>query len=541
MTAKTNNLSPIQAKLDSLWDRIPPLYKLSFFATFILGWLANMYAFTNPLINHDTVNEGYQDLGLDFLLTQGRWLQYPCRLFGNKFPSPIVHGFFGITALALSAAVIVAIFQLSDRISVLLLSALLATFPINACFFSYMYMSHIYYISLLFAVLAVYFVEKDTKLGFCIAAASTMCSVAIYQSFISITVALVVVIYFIRLINSEPCQLKKWFLGGLRDAAMVIVGYALYGVFTKILLAIRGVELRSYLGTDKTFSFSFSDLPFTMQITLTDIKTFYLTTIWVHHKGFVLANLFMFFVFAALSVWAIVKHIQRRQYARIPLILIYLCIMPFLIDNIYIMMNMRGTVHMLMHYDYLVPYIMLLALLPVLQQFAFTKVSSKGALVKHAANALTFGSLLVVVAISYYGFIITNQLYTRMDNNMTAINSSLTTMMARIEQEEGWNPSQPVFIVNGHGLLNSALSATQDYYQELGTTLWIGTDDYEWGNSSQMYLYISRYFNLTLQLPTDEQCQDILSSNEYAEMDIFPAESSIRTINGVVVVKMDNE
>jgi hypothetical protein len=113
-------------------------------------------------------------------------------------------------------------------------------------------------------------------------------------------------------------------------------------------------------------------------------------------------------------------------------------------------------------------------------------------------------------------------------------------MVTRIEEMEGWTPSQPVYIVNGRGLLNSNLSATQDYFQELGSTLWVGTDDYEWGTSSQMYLYIYRYFNLLLELPTDEQCEAILASDEYAEMDVFPAESSIRVIDGVVVVKMDN-
>lgn len=540
MTGNNQTILPVQDTIKAAWNRLSFQYKLSFFSTFIMGWIANIYVFSNSLINHDTINEGYQDVGFDFLLTQGRWLQYPCRLLGSIFPSPVIHGFLGILALSLSAAVIVAIFQLTDSLSVLLLSALLATFPINACFFSYMYMSHIYYFSLLLSVLAVLFAEKHRFFYYMLACICVMCSVAIYQSFLSVTIALVVILYFIRLLDSENFHFKQWSLGGLLNASMVVVGYVFYGIATKIFLAIRGVELRSYLGTAESFSFSLADLPLSLQITIDDIKTFYLSTIWVHHKSFVLANLFMFGVFAILSIWAIVQCAKKRQFPRILLILIYLLIMPFLIDNIYILMNMRGTVHMLMHYDYLMPYIMLLALLPVIRKSAFSRLITDKRIIKHAANLLSVGSILVVLIVSYCGFLITNQLYTRMANNMTAINSSLTSMMTRIESIEGWTPDQPVYIVNGHGLLNANLSATQSYYQELGTTLWVGTDDYEWGSSSQMYLYIYRYFNLLLQLPTDEQCQSILTSDEYAQMDTFPAESSIRLINDVVVVKMDN-
>jgi hypothetical protein len=544
MNSNSKTIIPIQERLDALWKKISFQYKLAFFSTFILGWIANLYAFTNSLINQDTVNEGYQDLGLDFVLVQGRWLQYPCRLLGSIFPSPVIHGFFGIFALALSAAIITAIFQPLSRVSIVLMSLLLGSFPINACFFSYMYMSHIYYISLLFAVLAVLLVEQNRWYTCLLSAICVMCSVAIYQSFLSVTIALIVVVYFIKLLDLEHFQLKHWFLGGLRNAVTVVVGYVFYGIVTKILLAVRGVELRGYLGTDQSFSFSLSALPMTIQITLDDIKTFYLTTIWVQHKTFVLANLFMFGVFAGLALWAIIKCIRQRKFGLTALILVYLLVMPFLIDNIYLLMNLRGSVHMLMQYDYLVPYIMLVAVLPVLQRYAFSKKLPFDRICKHGSNLVSLGCLLAILIVSYHGFIITNQLYTRMENNMTAVNSSLTSMMTRIEEIEGWTPSQPVYIVNGRGLLNSTLSATQGYYQELGNTLWVGTDDYEWGTSSlmyssQMYLYIYRYFNLLLELPTDEQCEAILTSDEYAGMDVFPAESSIRVIDGVVVVKMD--
>jgi hypothetical protein len=460
-------------------------------------------------------------------------------VIGNYYPSPVIHGLFGLIFLSFTAAMICKIFHITDRLSAVLLSALLGTFPINACFYSYMYMADVFYVSLFFSVLAVLLVELGGKKNFLLASLSLMCSVGVYQSFISITIAFIVAIYFFQLLQVDQFHFKKWFFSALRDTVMVAVGYIIYAILTQILLYVTGITLRTYGGTDQSFSISLENIPLSILITLIDIKTFYFSTSWIQHKWYVIANLAIALIFALVMLWTLYRYARKKKFGIMLLCIAYYIVLPFLIDNIYICMNMRGSVHMLMHYVYTVPYIMILVLLPHL--FTLFQSGSKRAAraFKKAANALTALGLTASIMIIYFCFIISNQLYCRMSNNMNAANANLTSMLTRIESLEGWDMSTPVYIANGRSLLNSNLYATQDFYEELGSVLWTGTDVYPWGNSGQIYLYFTRYFNTELTLPTDEQQIEIVTSDEYAQMPIFPAEGSIRMINGVAVVKME--
>jgi hypothetical protein len=122
---------------------------------------------------------------------------------------------------------------------------------------------------------------------------------------------------------------------------------------------------------------------------------------------------------------------------------------------------------------------------------------------------------------------------------MTATNANLTSMLTQIESVEGWNLDTPVYIANARSVLNSKLYADQDFYSEIGSQLWTGTDVYAWGNSGQIYLYLARYFNTLLTLPSEEQTLAVVTSEEYAQMPVFPAEGSVRMIQDIVVVKME--
>jgi hypothetical protein len=192
-----------------------------------------------------------------------------------------------------------------------------------------------------------------------------------------------------------------------------------------------------------------------------------------------------------------------------------------------------------MHYDYIVPYMMLLILLPQLFSMLGSRREQISAFLKRCANSLTALGTACSILILYFCFLISNQLYCRMSNNMTATNANLTSMLAQIESVEGWDLDTPVYIANARSVLNSNLYADQDFYSEIGSQLWTGTDVYAWGNSGQIYLYLARYFNTLLTLPSEEQTLAVVASEEYAQMPVFPAEGSVQLIQDVVVVKME--
>lgn len=535
------NSNSIQSKFVSLYRNIPFAYKLAFGATFCTGFLCNLFVFTNNLINHDTLNEGFKNMGWSFSIEQGRWLQYIVRSIGTIFPSPVIHGLFGLIALSLAAAILCSIFHIKDSFFVILLSALLGVFPINACFFSYMYMAESFYVSLFFACLSVFFVERKGFKNFMFAAISLLCSIAIYQAFVSISIALIVALYFLKLLDVEHFVLKEWFITALRDTLMVIIGFILYAIITKIILLATSINLHTYGGVSNTFSFSFDNIPLSIAITLIDIKTFYFSTVWIQHKMFLLANIIIACLFFIVMLRTIFHYVKHKKYVMLPICIAYYIVLPFLLDNIFIIMNLRGDVHMLMHYAYIMPYIMLIALLPDLFSLFSCGVGELRHLRQRMANFLTLSGLLAITLIIYFSFIISNQLYCRMSNNMTAANANLTAMLARIESIENWDLSQPVYIANAHSILNTNLYADLYFYDQIGSVFWVGTDVYPWGGNNQVYDYLSRYFNIDLVQPTYEEEKQILASKTFADMPIYPAKDSIKVINGIIVVKMEEQ
>lgn len=504
--------------------------KIAAVVTFFVTVICNMYVFTNRWINHDDLMGDFKTTTMANYLRGGKWMQYYFKIIGTEFGAPVIHGILSAIILALTAVCLIGIFKIKSSVWVVLLSCILGTFPLNACYFGYMSSADIYYFALVTAVLSVWFVERNTIWGYIIGGISLMISLATYQSYLSIAVGLIVIFYYVGLMK-EDVNLKEWFLKGLRDTSMVFYAFFLYQIVTKLLLKKYGVELQAYANEDQLFVFTPSAVVDSIILGIRNFGSWMYTTNKVNYQGWANANIVLTAVIAVLAIYRFFTCLKKKKVLQAILIAVISAILPIMLNNIYIIMNGRGWIHALTHYCLILIYILVVVML----EHTTTFYEKMKPLLK---NCIMTAGALGLVVIVYFGFIITNQLYTRMNSNMNAVNSELTMVMARVSAIEGYTADTPVYFANCNSLFADTIKPLDIYDEKIYSGTWTGTDIYPWCDASHICKYLREYLYITVANTSIDKAVEIEESEEFAEMGVFPAENSVKMIDGVVVVKM---
>ena len=110
-------------------------------------------------------------------------------------------------------------------------------------------------------------------------------------------------------------------------------------------------------------------------------------------------------------------------------------------------------------------------------------------------------------------------------------------LLDRIEQTEGYYQGIPIAMVGVVGYVpfpvtDLTLPVTSNMIGLNGDTLLYTGENYE--------LFIRNYLGASLNILTPEEMGDIYYSEEYIEMESFPAASSVKLVDGIIYVKTEN-
>lgn len=517
--------------LGSLYKKIPPTVKLSIAATFTAGLLGNLYIFTNQAINHDDIMaEFIYNKSLD--IASGRFMWLIIRKITTYYDMPMLFGLFGMAALALAAGMMVYLLRIREPVYALLISFLLATFPINACYYSYLSISPIYYFAILTAVLGVFLVERIGKLwGILPAAFCIMMSLGTYQSFLSLTVGLVFIMAYIEVYQDE-WEFKRWFVRYAKYACTALLGYLLYYVATKMVLFVTGEHLRPYAGTDKMFSLDLYEMLRSVKTTYVSQYEYYLTGQAVTSRGFIWLNTVILAVLVIAAAVMSVRLARKNKWLQTAAVIVMLLTAPFFLNIIYFMMNGKSSVHMLMKYALVLPYILVLALLCR----ACAKIFSGKLSLCYAAEWIVF---LCSVGIIYYGILTSNQLYSRMTYNTNAVDAFCVQLVTRITMQEGYTTGEAIYFAGFNSFFNEKYVTTATFTEDLQPFVWMGTDVYSgWYSSGHLIRYIDFKHHIRLVASNNREREEkVRATQEYQNMPVYPDAGSIQRIEGLLTVK----
>jgi len=235
-------------------QKIKKSWKIAFVSTFITGLLVHIYKFTNTLPNHDSVMNYYADQNI---LGSGRWfLSIACGI-SSYFDLPWITGLFSIVFIALTAVVIVDLFNIDNPITITLTGAVLSVSPgiTETLFFGFT--ADGYMVSMFLAALAVRLSAFEKKgIGWILVSSGLLClSCGIYQSYISFAFLLMAFYFAFEMLENRHATKEAFrFIG--KQIIIYIIGLVSYYIIWQMCMLIQGVSATDYQGIQELASVS---------------------------------------------------------------------------------------------------------------------------------------------------------------------------------------------------------------------------------------------------------------------------------------------
>lgn len=512
---KETRITPA-ARITQWCESVKKEYKTAFVATFLMGLMIHLPAILSDIPNHDGLDSMYFDQNM---ITSGRWFLTVACGFSSYFTIPWVIGLLGLLFLALTAAVLTALLELKENWAIVLVGGLLVSFPALASTVSYVFTMDGYMLALLLSVLSVYLTAHYRK-GFLAGAFCLAFSMGTYQAYLPFAVLLC--FYQVLLILMEAGTIKEKIQKSAKYLYMGGLGVILYYVILRVLLVIQGKELASYQGINGMSS------GFQISSILHMYRDFVSFTV----KGNVLFNNVFSLAACVLLVGAggvvFVSLCLKNKWWKKPglyLVLVVSAATIPLMTNLILLISPQVTYHLLMRYQWVVYLILMVAFVEHFAGESSVGVSAQW-LVVAAASVLVFH------------YAVTDNIgYSNLEKRYEKTYAYCSRLVDRIEQTPGYYRGIPIAMVgvvgyNPYPVTDITMDVTSSLTGLNGDTLLYTGENYE--------VFIRNYLGVSLNVMTPEEMGDIYYSQEYIEMESFPAASSVQIVDGIMYVKTEN-
>lgn len=512
----------------------------------IWGVLVHAFMLTNKLPNWDDVNnlKGY-GVGSEF----GRWfLKYAAGIDGD-WSVPWINGTVAIFFLALSACLVMMTLRLTSVTSAVLVPLMMVSFPSVASTFTFMFTADAYAVSIFLCCLGAYLFRRH-RFGFLPALVCFCLSLGIYQSYICLAAGLLALGFLRDLLEGRKTAeiVRK----GIVAIAVLGVSMILYMIIGKIIYPL---PLESHNGFDQMGRLDLLRLP---RLFLRSIKRvaeyFVLKPYSFITAGAKIVNILVCVWTALLWGALLVKRRLHKEPVRLLLYLFVSVMLVVAMGAIYIMAP-DANMSMLMFYQYLLIYIMLIVLLEMgiepenglLTQensISARKESEKGRAVfmRYSGQAAGWAAVGLLLLTGYENFLITNEAYFRMNIAYERSYAYYNRIVARLEETEGYTYGEPVALIGEYGLsetpdLLGSFSIDGERYDDFsGVAKETGLL-----TSGARHNFMKTYIGINMPDVSDGEIKSVMATEEYAQMPSYPAEGCVKKIQGIWVVKACEE
>lgn len=503
---------------------------LAAIAALVCGMLTHLYVMTNKLYNYFEMGNIFSTMpytkGDTFAM--GRvFLPVVTTLSGYYSAAPI-NAVICMILIALAAFLITDLLKITSKTYAMLLGAVLVTFPGVASYLSYGVNSDLFCMSMLLAVLAVWFTEKY-RFGIIGGIVCLCISIGCYQPFMSVSIALIFAVIFKKVLL-EDITVKELFQKILRYVIMLVAAFVLYYVILQIALKISGITMGDYHGVNEMTSFSVKGIAKGFVYSYLYFAKYFFTTAYSNSVPALIMNVLA----AAVLLFAIVQLIARKEKGKIwPILLLMLFPLgvnasPFLMAD-----RVGNGVDNYMLFSLLVTYAILFA---VLEGLYLKNAKEKKT---YKASIYQWGSVIAAVIIVISGFYVCNMAYHRLDATTKEAANFLNRVAYRIEETKEWQEGMPVYVAGSNHLFNDYYEVTIPEFEKL--TNISGTEVKPWYSYEAVYKYMKEYLHFPLREIDEEQAKQIEESEELAAMPVYPLEGSIAQIGDVLVVKLSEK
>lgn len=528
---KLNNLKVITPDevLDKFLKWFDNKKKMAFLITIIVGIITHITMITEMIMSQDGLwnSISYSRAGL-WETTLGRWGIELITRVTSFIAIPSITTIFNIILMAITAVFLVDVFNLKSKISIFFTSIALVLTPTFTVTLLYVYTSFAYCANMLIATLVVWFIYKFPykKWGIVLSSICFMMVLSIYQSYVGVTVGLCVMVSVLHLIKGEK-SIKEIFINILKTVISVIAGGIIYYIITMILLKVSGVEFAAYKGAN---NISIMDIILNLKTTIIqaykDFLFFFLGDSIVYNSNYrreVLYGIFflMFGISCLISIFSIKSENKKERVFRIVISILFLALLPLAL-NIIDVIACSTTIYALTGTQLILMIPFAFAIFELIEKFIILK---------------WIGVLFcVLIMLTYY--IATNTSYSALKLTYNQAYSTTVRIMDRIENTTGYTKDAEILF--GGIVGNNNYPRTSSLYNYtigsiVNNTTFHGTYA---GQIGTWMSFLKVFLGVDFVPSSENTYYTIVNSQEYKDMDVFPATNSVKVLNGIVVVKL---
>ena len=508
--------------------------KICFVTGLIAGWITHFYMLTHKLVNWDDANNMSAYGSGDYL---GRWFLKYIHPLGSVHSIPAVHGFLFILLIALSACLILEITGIKSVTGSVLVPVVLVTFPSVVSTMTFMFMAHTSGIGIFMVCLGV-FLMRRYQYGSIPCGVLLIFVLGTYQSYISLAITLMLMGMINDLINNEK-EFKEVFREGILCVIVLGVSVGIYMWLSHVIYP--NLDNETYGGVGNMGQIELTQVPVLIARCYKRFLEFF---IW---KPFAFmtrtkqaADILVCLLAVILFITVVIKKKLYRDALKLALLLVVCGFVPLAAAFIYFMAP-EVDYSMLMLYSYALIYVLVLALLEYCLREWGSAFLIDG--IKKYMCYLIVAVTIAAVSLSCYAdYLVTNKAYLRMDLATQRTASYFNRVIAYAESADGFMAGDAITILGEFYYKDNPSSveidvlASEDLRTLDGVALENGLI-----TSGVRDNFIKIFVGYEMADLSDKEKQEIMETDTYKAMRVYPSQGSVEKIDGVWVVKMCEE
>ena len=505
--------------------------KICFLTGLIAGWLTHFYMLTHKLVNWDDANNISAYGSGDYL---GRWFLKYIHPLGGVHSIPAVHGVLFLLLIAVSACLILEITGIKSTTGAVLVPLVLVTFPSMASTMTFMFMAHTSGMGILMVSLAVYLMRKY-RYGAVFCGVLLICTLGTYQSYISFAITLMLMGMINDLIHNEK-EFREVLKEGILCVVVLGVSVAFYMWLSHVIYP--NLDNETYGGVGNMGKIALAQMPVLIARCYKRFLEFFLWKPFAFMTGTKqAANIGVCALAVVLFITLVIKKELYRDILRFILLLLVCGFVPLAAAFVYFMAP-EVDYSMLMLYSYALIYVLVLALLEYcLKEWGRALLLEKAR--KYMCYLLTAATIAMVLLSCYTDYLLTNKAYVRTDLASQRVASYFNRVIGFAEAAEGFASGDELTILGEFYYKDNPSSVEIDIFdaEDLRTLDGVALEN---GliTSGVRDNFIKIFVGYETARLSDSEKKEIMETDTYKQMSVYPSQGSVEKINGVWVVKM---
>ena len=514
-------------EINQIWEKLSIQKRFAIVSTFLFGLIAHAPMMFNKFSKHDDIGFMFQG-GVTF--RSGRWMLFVLEKIKNfifqdsVYNIPLTNSLVSFICLAISACILIDIFEIKSNNLCTLLAAVMVSIPVVTCMFGYMFIAQFFSIAILFAVLGSYLVLTEKRWYLILTGIILMaCSVGVYQAYIPVMLCIFLFGLIKRYSEVKNNSERK---GVFIRTGIIIFSCGAFLIVYKVVLNYflhkNNIELSGYKGIGYA-----TKIPLTIyfQRALFAYREFFLPKRGSFYDVFpgISRQLYMFSIVLSILLFITFVHgIAKKSKLNALIICLLGFFVPLAVNFIFVMVD-ETFCYVMMVYGYAMYFTFFIWLSEQVKRDFKQKISG------YVKTIVTAMLCVIVFIFCRYD----NLCYMKLEITQAQTTRFYTSLITRIQDVEGYDASMPVAFIS-HPQIHE-FDTTIPEIQELNHIRISPFWGFRESINTEPWRAFMEIWGLFRAWETDSSKFEYLP--EVQNMPSYPNDGSITIIDGTLVVK----